>query len=120
MASEAGSLFSGPARWPAPYSTSTRRTGRPPCPRIPSRPCTGFYWLTVNLAERQPIAILVDDAHWADRGSLRFLGYLARRLGGLRAALIVTARPVVERSSDGSVQGLAADGGILFEPQTSE
>ena len=25
----------------------------------------GLYWLTVNLADRRPLLIAVDDAHWA-------------------------------------------------------
>jgi predicted ATPase len=33
----------------------------------------GLYWLTSNLAERTPLLIAVDDAHWADVASLRFL-----------------------------------------------
>jgi predicted ATPase len=32
----------------------------------------GLYWLTVNLAERRPLLIAVDDAHWADESSLRW------------------------------------------------
>ena len=53
----------------------------------------GLYWLTANLAAEQPLLILVDDAHWADPPSLRWLAYLAQRLDGLPAALIVAARP---------------------------
>ena len=45
----------------------------------------GLYWLTANLAARAPVLILVDDVHWADAPSLRFLVFLvARRLGGRR------------------------------------
>lgn len=40
----------------------------------------GLYWLTANLASREPLMLLVDDAQWSDRSSLRFLAYLARRL----------------------------------------
>src|SRR5919197_1487261 len=43
----------------------------------------GLYWLTANLAQATPLLVLVDDVHWADAGSLRFLAYLARRLEGL-------------------------------------
>src|ERR1700710_584125 len=40
----------------------------------------GLYWLTVNLAEQRPLAIVVDDLPWADDLSLQFLAYLADRL----------------------------------------
>ena len=40
----------------------------------------GLYWLTVNLAERRPVLIAVDDTHWADEASLRWLAHLAPRL----------------------------------------
>ena len=53
----------------------------------------GLYWLCVNLAAREPLLIAVDDAHWADASSLRFLAYLARRLKGLAVLLAVAARP---------------------------
>lgn len=52
----------------------------------------GLYWAIVNLAEEQPVAILVDDVHWADDLSLRFLVYLAQRLSDLPVALIVAVR----------------------------
>jgi DNA-binding CsgD family transcriptional regulator len=53
----------------------------------------GLYWLTANVAERTPVLIAVDDVHWADAPSLRFLHYLARRLSGLSVALVVCSRP---------------------------
>ena len=52
----------------------------------------GLYWLTVNLAEQRPMAILIDDLPWADECSLRFLGYLAERLDDVPVALVVTVR----------------------------
>ena len=53
----------------------------------------GLYWLTSNLAERAPVVLAVDDGHWTDPGSLRFLLYLAQRLPELPVAVFVTARP---------------------------
>jgi DNA-binding CsgD family transcriptional regulator/Flp pilus assembly protein TadD len=53
----------------------------------------GLYWLCANLAQRKPWLIAVDDAHWADLASLRFLGYLGRRLEGLAIALLIATRP---------------------------
>ncbi len=52
----------------------------------------GLYELTAALAARAPRALLVDDAHWADAASVRFLLYLARRTGALPVALIVGVR----------------------------
>jgi DNA-binding CsgD family transcriptional regulator len=52
----------------------------------------GLYWLVANLAERSPLLLTIDDDHWADAPSQRFLIYLARRLEGLRAAILLTAR----------------------------
>ena len=52
----------------------------------------GLYWLVVNLAAGGPVLIAVDDAHWADEPSLRWLAYLAPRLEGLAAGMLVTMR----------------------------
>ncbi|TWE15683.1 regulatory LuxR family protein [Kitasatospora atroaurantiaca] len=53
----------------------------------------GLYWLTARLAARTPLLMVVDDAHWADQPSLRFLGYLAHRLQALPVLLLVAVRP---------------------------
>ena len=53
----------------------------------------GLARMAANLAEEQPLVLLVDDAHWADPGSLRALGMLARRIDELPIALIVATRP---------------------------
>ena len=52
----------------------------------------GLYWLVVNLAAGRPLLITVDDAHWADEPSLRWLAYLAPRLEGLAAGMLVALR----------------------------
>ena len=53
----------------------------------------GLYWLTVNLADARPLLVAVDDVHWADAASLRWLIYLTRRLAGVRLALVLATRP---------------------------
>jgi hypothetical protein len=53
----------------------------------------GLYWLFANLAAERPTALVVDDAHWVDSGSLRFLAFLLPRLEELRAAVLLAARP---------------------------
>ena len=54
----------------------------------------GLYWLTLNLAESQPLAIAIDDLQWADAPTLRWLSYLARRIEGLAICVVATARPL--------------------------
>lgn len=53
----------------------------------------GLYWLTVNLADHVPLLLAVDDAHWADEASLRWLAYLAPRLDGPNVSLVAALRP---------------------------
>jgi len=53
----------------------------------------GLYWLAVNLAVSRPLLIAVDDAHWADESSLRWLAYMAARVEGLAVGLSVAVRP---------------------------
>ena len=58
----------------------------------------GLFWLCNNLLdvgedqEATPLVMLVDDAQWADRPSLRFLAYLADRISELPVLLVVTLR----------------------------
>ena len=66
----------------------------------------GLYWLIVHLAAGQPVLIIVDDAHWADEPSLRWLAYLATRLDGLGAALLVALRPAEAASRAGPLQAV--------------
>jgi DNA-binding CsgD family transcriptional regulator len=52
----------------------------------------GLYWLLCNLAEECPLALVLDDLHWADAATLRFLVYLARRLEDMALALFGAVR----------------------------
>ena len=52
----------------------------------------GLYWLTINLADVQPLLVAVDDTHLADVAPLRWLVYLARRLAGVPLALVLATR----------------------------
>ncbi|MEY2514127.1 MAG: hypothetical protein QOJ89_1485 [bacterium] len=52
----------------------------------------GLFWLLSNLAESAPVLIAIDDAHWADRTSLRLLLYLLQRVAGMNVAIVVARR----------------------------
>lgn len=51
----------------------------------------GLFWLVDALAEEAPLVLLVDDAHWADRGSLALLCGLAQRVEDTGLLLILGA-----------------------------
>jgi len=61
-----------------------------------------LFWLTSNLASAGPLVMVVDDLHWSDRPSLRFLVYLAHRLSDSPIALVVAVRegePAADRQA---------------------
>lgn len=70
-----------------------------------------LYWLVANLASRTPALLTIDDVHWADVESLRFLLFLARRLESLPVTVVLAAR--IEE--DGSDARLAAQ--LRAEPE---
>ena len=65
-----------------------------------------------------PLALLVDDAHWADAASLRFLAYLGNRLDQVRVLLVVAARPLGEPAGAGVAEMLAEAAPALLRPQS--
>jgi DNA-binding NarL/FixJ family response regulator len=52
----------------------------------------GLVWLAANLATRGPAVLVVDDVHWADAPSLRWLAQLARDLDGLPLGVLCAVR----------------------------
>jgi DNA-binding CsgD family transcriptional regulator len=66
----------------------------------------GLYWLTANVAAESTL-VAIDDLHWCDLPSLRFLAYLARRLEGLPILLVGTLRPGELGGSEALVDELA-------------
>jgi class 3 adenylate cyclase len=72
----------------------------------------GLYWVISGLAAETPFVLLVDDAHWSDRPSLRVLVHLARRVEGLPVALIVSARPHEPRAAQDLIDALAEGPGV--------
>ena len=66
----------------------------------PSAAMHGLFWMTANLAERAPVLIAIDDAHWADAMSLRFALYLGRRIDDLPVALLIVTRSGTEQADN--------------------
>ena len=80
----------------------------------PDRFLVGLATLTLfaEVAERQPLVCIVDDAQWIDQASLQILGFVARRLLVERVALVCAARTgvgdhVLAEHRELSIGGLA-------------
>ncbi|BBC31173.1 uncharacterized protein SGFS_024670 [Streptomyces graminofaciens] len=84
-------LLSGPAQL-ASHALRVEGTGEL-SPEASLGLLHSLYWLMVHVADEGPVALVVDDVHWADVPSLRWLEYLARRLRGLPLLLVLVGRP---------------------------
>jgi DNA-binding CsgD family transcriptional regulator/tetratricopeptide (TPR) repeat protein len=73
--------------------------------------------LVGELARERPVALVVDDLHWADAASLRWLAYLARRLDELPALIVGAARTGEPGEEDAVLAELAvAPGTRVLRP----
>ncbi|MGW5069013.1 AAA family ATPase [Streptomyces cyaneofuscatus] len=93
-------LLAGPA---APAAAVV---GRPPADDGPPvgdyAALNSLLWLAVHAAEQRPLLLVIDDLHWADPPSLRYLAFLLPRLSGLDIAVLAAVR-----------EGEATDGPLL-------
>jgi DNA-binding CsgD family transcriptional regulator len=69
----------------------------------------GLYWLVANLAARRPLVLVVDDVHWCDAPSLRWLAYLSRRVGELAVLVLIGARPAESAADPSLLTSIAAE-----------
>ncbi len=51
-----------------------------------------LFRLVETLARSRPLALCIDDLQWSDPASLRFMAYLARRVGNLSVLIAATIR----------------------------
>lgn len=69
----------------------------------------GLFWFLVHVADTAPLVIVVDDLHWADPGSVAFIGYAARRVEELPVVLVVIARDAVRGEHEPLLAEFGAD-----------
>jgi DNA-binding CsgD family transcriptional regulator len=87
-------LLSGPAALVEPLFGAPRLAASQDAPAEGSFAIVhGLYWLAVNVAGQQPTLLAIDDLHWADIPSLRWLLYLTRRLEGVTLLVAAGTRP---------------------------
>jgi predicted ATPase len=72
-----------------------------------------FGGLLEELAAEPPTVLVVEDVHWADDATLDVLGYAARRIEALSAALVLTCRDDV---TDQRFLGMLAGGPVRRLP----
>jgi DNA-binding CsgD family transcriptional regulator len=63
-----------------------------------------LYWLLANLSERASLVLAIDDLHWVDPQTVRWLSYLSGRITELPVLVIAAARG----SEPGTGQPLAS------------
>src|SRR5215468_1108216 len=77
----------------------------------------GLYWLLAGLAFRQPMLVAVDDLHWADEASLRWIAYLAPRIDGLPLLLALATRPPEQSPEPGFLAQILSDpAAVILRP----
>src|SRR4051794_28437853 len=71
----------------------------------------GVFSLVAELSREQPLALIVDDAQWADDWSLATLSHLARRVDEVPLLILVAYRPGDPRADTHGLALLAATPG---------
>ncbi len=66
-------------------------------------------------AHGAPTVVLLEDLHRADPASLALLGHVGRRLGDLRALVVVTRRPTSEGEVERALEAVRRGDGALAE-----
>lgn len=86
-----------------------------------ARTLHALWWVAADLSADRPLLITVDDTHWADLPSQRFLAYLARRLEDLSVTLVVATRPVTQGAGPlVELTTLRADAHLLPAPLSEQ
>jgi DNA-binding CsgD family transcriptional regulator len=113
-----GTLLGGPAARAGPVFGLSAPGGAPPDPSDAAFAIQhALYRLAANLAGEAPLLLCVDDAHWADGASLRWIAYLARRLPELPACAVIARRLGEPSAHDALLDELrAAAGASVVEP----
>jgi DNA-binding CsgD family transcriptional regulator/tetratricopeptide (TPR) repeat protein len=90
-AEERADLLSGAAGLATPLFDPTQLAADPVADS-PLLTLHGLYWLTANVAARQPLLLVIDDMHWCDVPSLHWLAYILPRMEGLAISIVVGLR----------------------------
>jgi DNA-binding CsgD family transcriptional regulator len=82
---------------------------------------SALYWVLAAMTADRPMVLMVDDLHWCDPESLRWIGFVLRRLEGLRLAMVLASRPSEVAVPERAFATLREDRGVqtvVLEPLT--
>ena len=75
----------------------------PLAPDAAARVLHGLYWLVANLVAERPLMIVIDDLHWVDLPSQRWLAHLSARSSDLSLCVVVAVRDIHQTTVAGSI-----------------
>jgi DNA-binding NarL/FixJ family response regulator len=75
-----------------------------------------FYWALVGLSDLGPVALVVDDAQWADSLSLRFLAFVVKRSDGLPLLVALGCRDVAAAERSEALAAVLSGPGSVIRP----
>lgn len=105
--SPAASLLEGSARHALPALAPDRVDGgHTPGDTYPA--LNGLYWLAVNVMAERPLVLVLDDVHWCDERSLRWLDFLLRRADGLPLLVVLAQRTDSDSTAGPALTDLVA------------
>jgi DNA-binding CsgD family transcriptional regulator len=107
-AEERAELLAGAATLAAPVFDPSEIAAEPAAD-APLASLHGLYWLMANAAARRSLLLAVDDLHWCDPPSLRWLAYLLPRMGGLSVVIVVGLRPREPGEDPGVLTQIVSD-----------
>jgi DNA-binding CsgD family transcriptional regulator len=107
-------LYSGPAALIEPLFGQPQASAQAAAPEGSFAVLHGLYWLAANVGFQQPTLLAIDDLHWADTPSLRWLHYLTRRLAGVPLLVAAATRPP---EGEGRDPALVAE--LIAEPEAT-
>ena len=87
---ERADALAGAAKLASPLFEPAQLAGPPP--EVSLGTLHGLYWLAANVAAQQPVLLVVDDLHWCDLASLRWLAYLLPRVEDLELVIVAGIR----------------------------
>ncbi|MFC7896762.1 ATP-binding protein [Streptomyces sp. NPDC057381] len=122
----ASALLDGGARHALPALTAVPQEGDA-VPGDAFSVLQGLYWLAANLMSDGPLVLVLDDTHWCDERSLRWLDFLLRRADGLPLLVVAAHRSEADPAAPDALADLVAHHlpaqlrlGPLDTPQVAE